>query len=71
MTYTVKVTEADLRVIAAALQELPYKLSAPLLAALQAQVNEQDKPAPAGRDPEPEDNPPEVDAQKNTLTPLG
>lgn len=45
MPYTLSLTQEDLRVLAAALQELPYKLAAPLLSKLQEQVSKQDEAA--------------------------
>ena len=38
-------TDQDINVIGVALQEVPFKLAAPLIAKLQAQVNEQQKVA--------------------------
>lgn len=43
--YHVTLSREQLRVIAAGLNELPYKVAAPLLAALQAQVSDEEREA--------------------------
>lgn len=40
--YSLRISHEDMRVIAAALQDLPYRIVAPVLARLQAQTDEQD-----------------------------
>ena len=57
MEYTIKITEQDVSVLSAALVELPYKLSAPLIDKLNRQLIEQqaDKAGhsvPSGASPE-------------------
>jgi hypothetical protein len=46
MTYTFTLTQDQLQVIAAGLQELPFKFSAPVVAEINKQVSEQRKPQP-------------------------
>ena len=44
-TYTIKLFANDLTVIGAALGELPHKLAQPVIARIQAQINEQEEKA--------------------------
>jgi len=44
MKYTLELTQEQLQVIAAALQELPFKHAAPLVAEINKQVSGQNKP---------------------------
>lgn len=43
--YHITLSREQLRIIAAGLNELPYKVAAPLLAALQAQVSDEEREA--------------------------
>lgn len=56
MEYIFKITEQELHVLSAALVELPYKMSAPLIDKLNRQIAEQqskkDMPAPSGASPD-------------------
>lgn len=50
-------TEQDVNIIGAGLQELPFKVAAPLIQKLQQQVTEQSQPAKEGEVIEASDNP--------------
>ena len=41
MNYLIKLTEQDLKVLSAALSEMPYKVAAPLVAKIGKQLDEQ------------------------------
>lgn len=45
MEYTLKLTAADLSILSAALGEMPFKVVAPLVGKINAQIAEQEKPA--------------------------
>ncbi len=47
MEYSIKLTEQELNILSAALVELPFKVAAPLVAKINQQIAEQQKPAPA------------------------
>ncbi len=42
--FTLTVTEQDIQILSAALAEMPFKVSAALIAKLQSQINEQNAP---------------------------
>jgi hypothetical protein len=46
MTYTLTLTQEQLNVIAAGLQEMPFKHAAPLVAEINKQISEQAKRGP-------------------------
>lgn len=45
-TFTLTVTAGELGVIGMGLDQVPYRLAAPVITKLQAQIAEQEKPAP-------------------------
>ena len=54
MTYTLELTMEELRIIAAGLNELPHKISRPLIDKLSRQIDEESKADPAPAIPTPE-----------------
>lgn len=51
--WTLTLSDAELQVVATALQDQPYKVSAPLLNKIQSEIATQNLPAPKAVDPTP------------------